>query len=428
MEDVDLDPLTWEAYLPSMADADTRIEFGIVEAEYAKRMQNQASAGVIAAIHRVLEEARDTPSIFVGPSASADNRSDVEFAVRAAVSDLAVRLAVAEMTVIAHEHQAEIMIARTPLTWRLFRLGDISPANAKTVSDLAFTLPYADASVHARFDEAVADLAVRLAPPRFRARARAIREKLVAEASTDTTAERHQSERAFRRVYLEPDIDGMAWLHAYLPADTAIMTMGRLDEEATDRVREPHETRTMAQLRADFLGEILLGVESGVDGSGSAPRVGVTVGLLVPVLTLLGLDDQPASLEGYGPIDAATARRLTATAPSFYRILTHPITGTILDIDKTTLRIPADMRRWLQVRDQTCIFPGCGKRAKFCELDHTVDRQFGGVTKVNNLAHLCKKHHREKHHTRWTAQHLPNGNIQWTSPTGHVSRGDPPPF
>lgn len=421
MEDVDLDPLTWEAYLPSMADGETRIEFGIAEAEYAKRMQNQATAGVIVAIHRVLDEARETPSIFVGPSASPDNRNDVEFAVRAAVSDLAVRLAVSEITVIAHEHQAVVMVARTPRTWQLFRLGDISPANAKTVSDLASTLPHAAAAVHARFDDAVAGLAVRLSPPRFRARARVIREKLVADASTDTTEERDQAERAFRRVYVEPDLDGMAWLHAYLPADTAIMAMGRIDEVALDRARDAGDTSTMAQLRADVLGEILLG------GDG-APRVGVTVGLLVPVLTLLGLDDQPASLEGYGPIDAATARRLTATAPSFYRILTHPITGTILDIDKTTLRVPADMRRWLQLRDETCIFPGCGKRSRFCELDHTVDRQFGGVTKVNNLAHLCKKHHREKHHTRWTLQHLPNGSIQWTSPTGHVSRGDPPRF
>ena len=53
------------------------------------------------------------------------------------------------------------------------------------------------------------------------------------------------------------------------------------------------------------------------------PRINVTV----PVLTLLGLDDEPADLEGYGPIDADTARRLAAHAPSMRRILVHPETG-----------------------------------------------------------------------------------------------------
>ena len=145
-------------------------------------------------------------------------------------------------------------------------------------------------------------------------------------------------------------------------------------------------------------------------------------------MSLLGHSDEPATLEGYGPIDIATAKMLAASAPSFFRILTHPITGTILDIDKTTLRIPADMRRWLEIRDQICIFPGCGKRARHCEIDHTKDRQYGGITKVTNLGHMCKKHHREKHHTLWEPEHMPDGSIRWTSPTGHVVDGDPPPF
>lgn len=44
---------------------------------------------------------------------------------------------------------------------------------------------------------------------------------------------------------------------------------------------------------------------------GIRPRVLVTV----PALTLLGVSDEPATLEGYGPIDHDTAMRLAATAP-----------------------------------------------------------------------------------------------------------------
>jgi len=36
------------------------------------------------------------------------------------------------------------------------------------------------------------------------------------------------------------------------------------------------------------------------------------------------------------------------------------------------------------------------------DLDHTVDLQLGGRTTFMNLSHLCRKHHRNKHMTRWS--------------------------
>jgi len=418
MEDLELDPLTWEQDLPFMAGPETRVEWAMVEADYAVRMINQNTAGAVVAIHTVLAEARETPSVFVGPHASPDDKGHVEFAVRAAVSDLAVRMSLSEDTVLNYDRQATVMMSRTPKTWTAFRFGEVSPQNAKVVTQLADSLPDGDRDLYERFDDAVAELAVRLTPPRFRARARVIREKLLGQSLEERTA----AERAFRKVVFEPEPDGMAGIYYYGPADEATLIMARIDDGARALSRDSDETRTLDHLRADVFANIMLG------GSSEGGGVGVKIGLLVPVMSLLGMDDQPATLEGYGPIDIATAKKLTAKAPSFYRILTHPITGTILDIDKTTLRIPADMRRWLEIRDETCTFPGCGRKARNCEVDHTVDRQYGGITKVTNLAHLCKKHHREKHHTRWQPEHLPDGRIQWTSPTGHQTSSEPPPF
>jgi len=433
MEHLDLDPLTWEHDLPTMADAGTRVEYAIAEAGYAIRMINQNAANAAIAIHTVLDEAREYPSVFVGPHADPANREHVEFAVRAAVSDLAVQLSLSENTVLNYDRQAVVMRSRTPKTWAAFRHGEITPQNAKVVTALAESLPD-DREMWAQFDEKVADLAIRLTPARFRTRARVIREKLLGA----TLEERANAEAAFRKVIAEAHPDGMGSVYYYGPADTVTLMMARIEEEARALSRVPCEDRTMDQLRADVFADIMLtidddgGVAQG-DGSnnvGARKRsaVGVKVGLLIPVMSLLGHSDEPATLEGYGPIDIATAKKLAASAPSFYRILTHPITGTILDIDKTTLRIPADMRRWLEIRDQTCIFPGCGKRARHCEIDHTKDRQYGGITKVTNLGHMCEKHHREKHHTLWEPEHLPDGRIRWTSPTGHVVDGDPPPF
>jgi len=433
MEHLDLDPLTWEHDLPTMADAGTRVEYAIAEAGYAIRMINQNSAHAVIAIHTVLDEARENPAVFIGPHADPTNREHVDFAIRAAVSDLAVQLSLSEDTILNYDRQAVVMRSRTPKTWAAFRHGEITPQNAKVVTALADSLPD-DPAMWAQFDEKVADLAIRLTPARFRTRARVIREKLLGA----TLEERTIAEAAFRKVIAEAHPDGMASVYYYDTADKVTLMMARVEEEARALSRVPGETRTMDQLRADVFADTMLTVDDGeVDGdpTGGACNtqnrrnaVSVKVGLLIPVMSLLGHSDEPATLEGYGPIDIATAKKLAATAPSFFRILTHPITATILDIDKTTLRIPADMRRWLEIRDQTCNFPGCGKRARHCEIDHTKDRQYGGITKVTNLGHMCKKHHIEKHHTLWKPEHLPDGRIRWTSPTGHVVDGDPPPF
>ncbi len=144
------------------------------------------------------------------------------------------------------------------------------------------------------------------------------------------------------------------------------------------------------------------------------PKVYVTV----PVLTLLGHSDQPAELDGYGPIDAETARRLAAHAPSFHRILTHPETGATLSYGRASYRVPADLAGFLRVRDGGCRFPGCSRRAAGCDIDHTLDWAAGGLTRHDNLAHLCRKHHRLKHETGWRMSQQPSGDIRWASPAG----------
>jgi hypothetical protein len=214
----------------------------------------------------------------------------------------------------------------------------------------------------------------------------------------------------------------MAWLGFHLPAPQAQAAWERLDTAARHLAGQPGEARSLDQLRAD-VGADLLG---GWHDPATAPRV--TVGVLVPMMTLLGLSNEPATLDGYGPIDDETARRLTAHAPSFQRILTHPVSSTILDVDRTVYRPPADLARWLRLRDGTCRFPGCGRAAKHCDLDHNVRWSRGGRTAADNLASLSERHHTLKERSRWRVEQRAGGILVWTSPTGHVSTSDPPPF
>ncbi|WPF81097.1 DUF222 domain-containing protein [Sanguibacter sp. 4.1] len=155
----------------------------------------------------------------------------------------------------------------------------------------------------------------------------------------------------------------------------------------------------------------IAGVADRVSLGDIKPQVAVTI----PVMTLLGHSDEPGDLAGHGPIDADTARRLAAQAPSFLRILTHPETGTVLSVGRDRYAVPADLRSWLRLRDETCRFPGCSRRAQRCDIDHVKDWAHGGATDQDNLIHLCRKHHRLKHTTGWTVS---------TESPGSAGRGD----
>src|SRR5690606_13691694 len=56
------------------------------------------------------------------------------------------------------------------------------------------------------------------------------------------------------------------------------------------------------------------------------PQVRVTV----PATALLGLDDTPAQLDGYGPVPADTAALLAGDA-TWQRLATAPVTGILTD-------------------------------------------------------------------------------------------------
>lgn len=403
-----------EPLLLDPADAETRVEFGMAEAEVAQRTQWRASAEVFRAIDATMREAAAHPEVFIEWQAL---RGDaVELAERAAVTDLAVRLNVAENTIRNYGHVASTLRERLPRLWAGFAEGEVSTQNAREAVAIVIELP--PEHWH-RYEDSIVDDARTLAPARFRTRARAAREKLHA----DTLRQRRAFAETRRDVWVEHDRDGMGWLNAYLPADKLAMVSASLDATAFDLFAEADEQRTMAQLRGDVLVDLLAGT--------GKQRVGVTVtvAVTVPVLSLLGQSDEPAVLEGVGPIDIETARRLCAEAPSITRLLTDPFTNTVVDMDSKQYRPSAALKRWLGIQQVTCDFPGCGRRAGGCDLDHTVAWADGGKTRADNLSHRCRKHHTMKHQTKWRVERPPGAErAVWTSPTGYSRAADPPPF
>lgn len=407
---VDMPGGAWDESIP-----DARVESELARAEFSASQVARATAGQMAAIANVLEEARRHPEIYV-PLVDEPTRRQLDIAVDAAIADIAMRLSIGEGTVVTMARQAELLRTRASQVWARFREGEISSANARCVAVTLESLP-ANPETDVALDGKAVEWAT-LAPARFTSRMRTLRERLHPISLT----ERHAEAAKGRRLWRDNDRDGMAWLGVHLTAPDAEAAWQRADSIARHLAGRPDETRTLDQLRSDVVADLLTGRAD----PDTQPHV--TVGVLIPMMSLLGLSDEPATLDGYGPIDAETARRLTAHAPSFYRILTHPVSSTMLDVDRTNYRPPADLKRWLAVRDGTCRFYGCGRPARNCDLDHTTAWADGGTTSADNLAHLSKRHHTLKHESRWKVERRDGGTLTWTSPTGAVWNSDPPPF
>jgi hypothetical protein len=277
-----------------------------------------------------------------------------------------------------------------------------------------------------------------------------------------------------------PDADGMASITLILPGDTACAIWNKTTAIARG-LQGPDETRTLTQLRPDVAAALLLGAGTGSSainsarmgepigaGNGTAApgrsddgqQPGTTAGshgtgahgtgirgtdpyavdlskipapradvlVTIPIFTLLGSTDEPAELDGYGPIPAAMARQLVANgANSFYRVLVDPRDGAPLEIGRTSYRLTEAMKRWIRMRDGHCTFPGCTNQSTDNDTDHLTAWQHHGTTGVSNLAQLCPKHHRLKHNSGWTptpaTETEPPG---WTSPTGRHYPGQHP--
>lgn len=358
--------------------------------------------------------------------------------------------------------EAAVLAGDFPQVMQALGAGRIDRGHVTVIVETGGALT--DAAARADFETAAIALAGRETPGRLRPLLRTLAARLDPQ-SIDT---RHADADQRRGVWVEDLDDGMAQLIATLPAAVAHAIRDRLTRFAHVVIdaRDPEEpeepastgdggdpapgtdTRTVEQLRADVFADLLLASDPTAVPRTSEPIVG-SVQVVIPVLTLIGADEHdgargdnsphdPAELVGHAPIDAATARRLAGTATGWDRILTHPVTGAVLAVDR--YRPSEDQRRLLRARDQHCRFPGCRMPVHRCDLDHTVDAARGGPTATCNLAHLCRRHHTLKHATDWSLVQHPDGTLEWTSPTGRThldhpprtvafhATSDPPPF
>ena len=292
-------------------------------------------------------------------------------------------------------------------------------------------------------------------------------------AATPTRIGQVQAARLVQeaRLYFDPD-RGLAeeeqaltrrgvWLrHAGAPATTdVVMTLDTPDAWLFDQtltriagdLHDLGDTETLEVRRARAVGILAdpqhaLDLLSGRD-TAAAPSHGARTGatnlyvhltptdLAADLAADLPRPDGAPVLSSVEKLGAATTGLLTdwltrfATAGT--KITLRPVLDLSLDWAVDQHDPPEAMRETVVLRDAHCVFPGCRRDSRACDLDHITeylpleDGGPPGQTRPANLAPLCRTHHRVKTHTGWHYKRLDHASYVWTAPTGHQHHSHP---
>jgi hypothetical protein len=332
-----------------------------------------------------------------------------ELPARAAHAEVAAALRLSEVTAANRLEVARGLSRRLPMVQAALAAGDISFWHANAIVESTYALTEDQASA----------VAVRV-PGRARRQTvaqlrRSLRRAVLAIDPT-SAAERHAKAKAQRSVDFRPLDDGMAELAVTAPAADLLRLFQTVDAvaRALPKVGSDGVFMPIGARRVDAL----VGL---VTADPAQPRrtPAVSVQVTVDLATLLGLQDSPGELAGYGPIPASVARALAADA-SWRRLVCDPLSGGLLDLGRSSYVPNAELARFVRSRDPQCSFPGCCQPAYVCDLDHCEPYSAGGRTDRKNLRPLCRAHHRLKHEGGWNLYCDPvTGHTSWKSLLGH---------
>jgi hypothetical protein len=329
---------------------------------------------------------------------------DLDLAHDAAAAEIRAALRLTRRTADAELAFAVDLKRRLPGVFELLRTGMIDLRRARVIVNTTSPLP---AEVARRVLAEVLDDAPALTTGQLRARLR----RLSIDADPDWARDMYEQAVDDRRVVVEPTLEGTANLFGLdLPPDRVMAAAGRINDIARS-LNVEGETRSMDQLRADVLLDLLEGTNTAAKGT-----VEIRVGLEV----LAKLSESGADLAGYGPVVADIARQVAEQQPARWRYAVEDGDGTLVAAGTTRRRPLAAQQRHVELSNPTCVFPGCRMPATQSDLDHTKPFSEGGATEPGNLAPLCRHDHRVRHDAGWSYERLLNGGFQWTSRLGQV--------
>ncbi|HEX8496963.1 MAG TPA: DUF222 domain-containing protein [Actinomycetales bacterium] len=367
-------------------------------------------------------------------------------------TEVSLALGVGRHTADALVADAVAMRTRVPMVLSALQAGQVCERGAHAIVTETAVL---DAPGAARVAAAVLARPGLRTVPRLRAATKAA--VLRADPATAEMREARAVRGRFVRAYHRIE-DGMVGWHAWLPAADSLRMWDRL-RALGEASKVPGDHRGAEARRADVLCDLLLSrpvsTAAGdvVDTANPSARRVWRTDLVVEASTLQGRDEHPGHAPSWGPLTAATARRLAAgqgavdrpaqpatrgqqaaegvseSSAQWRRILTDPLTGMVTDYGTTRYRPPAELADLVRARDGRCYEPSCTVTAWRADLDHIRPSPAGpspspgadGATSAANLAPACRRHHRTKQAPGWAVRAGPDrGAFTWTTPTGHT--------
>ena len=288
---------------------------------------------------------------------------------------------------------------------------------------------------------------------------------------------RRKDAEAQGRVESWSDPDGTVTLAArgVNPADAAAAE--QVLDDAARAYKKAGVGSRLDQLRLQALLDLILGRNPLAALADTAAGVRADVNLtlpvfLLPLLTVLGLADNPGEAGRAGIADPDLVRQLAAAAAAaagsgsrWHLTLTngsgHPIGHGCADGTPgmnpgkagipVTLRLPGDgngpgemtfqvhpiplagdcdhrhqtpghdpsplLRHLTHIRDGACVEPGCARTAVRCDFEHSIPFEKGGLTCLCNGNSKCRRGHGIKQRNDWEAIQ-DGGFTSWHTPSG----------
>ncbi|GAA1724845.1 HNH endonuclease signature motif containing protein [Aeromicrobium alkaliterrae] len=307
---------------------------------------------------------------------------------------LARELQMSEGQVVDRLAAADRLLEHGPKSWKAFVAGHVDAARAREISVTLARLERDDS--RQRLDDEALPYAREHTVPELRRWLR----RFVARVEADLFTQRAEAERAQRHVVIDQTDDGMAWLHAYLPAHQAAAIQKRLQRtakalKASDKAAGIKRTRE--QRRADLLTHLLTSAVT--DDLPATAGLKCDIAVTIDAAVLTGMIEGPAeAADGSWQVPTEWILDSAFAGEAYWhRLLTDPITHDTLAHDYRGYSPPDLLRRAIAFRSGTCATPGCLVPADECELDHRVPWP-EGPTRGSNLDPRCKRDHARKGH------------------------------
>ncbi len=278
--------------------------------------------------------------------------------------------------------------------------------------------------------------------------------KLILLIDLDAAQARQDQATAHRRVRFWPAVNGQAVCQTIGPLEKIAAVEASLKAWLREHPKAADDPRSQDERAFDLYVSLLTGETE--PGSWQAQ-------LITPFSTAAGGNLELAEIPGYGPILPSTARDLLedaewtqvavdengvviavgdptpaprsaspqrADAPpsaaktrmqenwelSLAQLMSQPPKQRLMpqQLGSAGYATPGRLRRYLQARDRTCVFPGCHRR--ITDVDHRIPWPLG-PTAAWNLQLLCRHHHRAKQAV-FTVELTPEGDYLWTTRGG----------